>query len=575
MNNNNSKMNNNLSNKVNNSKTKYVYVQQPGSLGSSVFGIILLLVVILIIISSSYWLYNYYNKQSFIKIQEVDVMPDVKNANSKFNVSSGSIPNSSYSNEYSISSWINIQDYNYNYGKEKIIMRRGTEGNSNLEIVLGAKSNDLIVRLKLQGQDNTVSSFTDIPITFQRENFNITSSPAPVQFEIENNIQNNVSSVNNISDVNIYKNDEIHMFNKNSNMGDNTVDFPTIQYVSNNNIYNNKYFSMISGNDIDTMKTDAMTTNTQNNTISEGFDNVSDATTSIINILVDICNITSYFQNSTTADNAVDIINMFFSIIIEYIENLKQSIKNQTMNTTNLDIITTNFKSKLSNLTVMNSNNNLATMFDKLNTDIIILKKYENVQIEYNILKNAINMKMKEINCPLTFDGMTEIDGNLSFLENFIKLLQMTLQAFLTNLSKSINHNTQNTSCNIDTNISSDPTIGTCIVKMIPLQKWVHVIVSVYNQVIDIYIDGQLSSSCVLKRFPDISTTDVDITPDGGFSGMISRVKFMNSAMTIQQAKSIYHDGPIYSESLLSIIPTWVYWGLIIIILLAITYSFL
>ena len=56
-------------------------------------------------------------------------------------------------------------------------------------------------------------------------------------------------------------------------------------------------------------------------------------------------------------------------------------------------------------------------------------------------------------------------------------------------------------------------------------------IVSVYNQNVDIYVDGQLSSSCILKRFPDISNEDVKITPDDGFSGMISRVKFTNSAI--------------------------------------------
>ena len=85
----------------------------------------LLFVVILVILYSSYWLYNYYNTKTFIKTQEVEVMPDVKDASSKFNVGSGSIPNSSYSNEYAMSCWVNISDYNYNYGKEKVIMRRG------------------------------------------------------------------------------------------------------------------------------------------------------------------------------------------------------------------------------------------------------------------------------------------------------------------------------------------------------------------------------------------------------------------------------------------------------------------
>ena len=91
----------------------------------------------------------------------------------------------------------------------------------------------------------------------------------------------------------------------------------------------------------------------------------------------------------------------------------------------------------------------------------------------------------------------------------------------------------------------------------------------------NIYIDGQLASSCVLKRFPKINTKDVELTPDGGFSGMISRVKFTNAAMTIQQAKNIYYEGPIFSESLFSIVPNWVYWGLLILIIVSIGYLFI
>jgi predicted acylesterase/phospholipase RssA len=94
-----------------------------------------------------------------------------------------------------------------------------------------------------------------------------------------------------------------------------------------------------------------------------------------------------------------------------------------------------------------------------------------------------------------------------------------------------------------------------------------------YN--VDIYVDGQLASSCVLKRFPDISSDDVKITPDDGFSGMISRVKFTNSAMTIQQAKQIYYDGPVAKDTLFSIIPEWIYWTILIIIIVSLVYSML
>jgi hypothetical protein len=99
------------------------------------------------------------------------------------------------------------------------------------------------------------------------------------------------------------------------------------------------------------------------------------------------------------------------------------------------------------------------------------------------------------------------------------------------------------------------------------------VIVSVYNQVVDIFIDGQLASSCVLKAYPAISTNDVVITPDGGFAGKISRVVFSNTAMTVQHAKQLYYAGPVVSSSLLSMIPNWVWYGIIFLVIIGIGVS--
>ena len=193
---------------------------------------------------------------------------------------------------------------------------------------------------------------------------------------------------------------------------------------------------------------------------------------------------------------------------------------------------------------------------------------------------NAINTKMASIKCPLTFDSTSEVDGTVSFYENMINLIKKVLYTYINNLSSSIKKahselaGAQSASCIIDSNENTDPTVGTCVVKMIPLQKWVNVVVSVYNQIVDIYIDGQLSSSCVLKGFPAISTSDINLTPDGGFNGKIANIVFFNTAMTVSQAKSTYYAGPIVSATLFSMIPNWVYWGILIIVIVAIIYSF-
>jgi len=530
---------------------------QTGYSGSRIFGVFLLSVVVLVLGYASYWLYNYYSTKQFIKPEEVEVMPDVKNASSKFNIGSGSIPNSNYSNEYSISCWINIADYTYNYGKEKVIMRRGEAGSGNPEIVLGAKTNDLIVRLKLQGDEHIVDAFQDIHIpiedtmnTIQEtsgKNFNMNNSPDSVYFNNSNNKNN--------------KNYEELLKNK---LGDNEVDFPTVQYISNDEHVNNKYFSMVSGNTLEYKTTNSI----------EKFTDITDATNNMVEMLVVICDITTYLKSTEVTNTIINFIKQIFNNVIELIEKMRIQVQNGEEN---FEIIKTEFESKMSEIKPSDDTylNNKLKILEELS---INLKQFEGTTIEYNVIKSAVNSKMSQIKCPLTIDGLTETDGKLSFYENFIKLLKETLEQFINNLSKSMKTHTDeinNASCIVDNSLYNDPTVGHCIVKMIPLQKWVNIIVSVYNQVVDIYIDGQLASSCVLKRFPKINTKDVELTPDGGFSGMISRVKFTNAAMTIQQAKSIYYEGPIFSESLFSIVPNWVYWGLLILIIVSIGYSFM
>jgi len=423
-NNNKNNKNNNMNSKKNgNVKIEYIQVPTPSVGGSNIFGIILLLVFVLALISSAYWLYNYYNQQTFIKTQEVDVMPDVKNASSKFTVGSGSIPNSNYSNEYSMSCWINVQDYNYNYGKEKVILRRGEKGSGNPEIFLAEKTNDLIVRIKLQGEDNSISNFEDITLPLQlnnstKENFNISSKPAPANFvkkETKNTISNEL-----LTELSTELSSDLpsEILNKNEEMGDNTVNYPTVEYISNDD--KDMYFNMISGNE------------------------------------------------------------------------------------------------------VMNKTNTVETFEDHEEPD-------EETGEEHDEEHEEHKEEHKEDKC---------------------------------------------IECN-DSAYAIYPNTDVCVAKMIPLQKWVNIIVSVYNQNVDIYVDGQLTSSCILKRFPDISGDDVKITPDDGFSGMISRVKFTNSAMTTQQARQIYYDGPVVKDTLFSIIPEWVYWTLFIIIIISLVYSML
>jgi hypothetical protein len=122
--------------------------------------------------------------------------------------------------------------------------------------------------------------------------------------------------------------------------------------------------------------------------------------------------------------------------------------------------------------------------------------------------------------------------------------------------------------------VAFEKNIGKCQVTDFPLQKWVHVVVSQYNQVVDIYIDGKLKSSCVLPRFPDIVQDDLILSPNDGFSGQMSKVEYINSALSASKVYDLYAMGPTAGTAgLLDNIPNWVWIVLAIVVIGVIVFT--
>ena len=607
---NDTKVNNTKGTTINN-KSSTSPAASTGYSATNIAGMGLLVVVLIIVLGSSYWLYNYYSKKSFVTVLDVDAMPDVKVASANFNIASNLIPNSTYSNEYSISCWVNILDYNYNYGKEKVILRRGDKGSANPEIILAPKTNDLIVRLKLQSPKGTSVSggsdnFIDIPIstyntpptlnldnyeetvsagkfmydesqiggsdsdsdsgrntnTSLKEKFNISSYPAPVKFESNSN--------NNNDSIDI---DE-------SDLGKNKVDYPTIKYISNHNTnFDEQYFSMISGNDVDNSKIvncNDMSDYTRggNHSINESFGDVEDAQKLVGDFLADFGNIIDVLVPNTLPETEQYVLSSSVcNMIIEFLNQINTIVK---AGTSNFDTISASFKTTMNKVSTDPKMSNYINQIVSNSTNLV---KYNRTTFDYSSLTTKINAtpiikayKVQPINANIFNPTNTLIDNLIILMKQIqVDSLQGSINQNIPKGAATPTATAAGTKCVIE---SSDPTVGSCSIKMLPLQKWVNVIVSVYNQVVDIYIDGLLTSSCVLKTFPAISTADVSLTPDGGFSGYISRVKFLNSAMTVQKAKDIYYDGPIYSPTLFSQIPNWAYYTVLVVILAAIGYSY-
>ena len=89
-----------------------------------------------------------------------------------------------------------------------------------------------------------------------------------------------------------------------------------------------------------------------------------------------------------------------------------------------------------------------------------------------------------------------------------------------------------------------------CHLSQLPLKKWCHIVVCVWNQNVDVYLNGKLTRSCVLQNPPTLGPDDreMKLTSGDGFSGYISRVQISNRSMAPEGVYQLYLKGP-YSGS--------------------------
>jgi len=86
-----------------------------------------------------------------------------------------------------------------------------------------------------------------------------------------------------------------------------------------------------------------------------------------------------------------------------------------------------------------------------------------------------------------------------------------------------------------------------CDVQDIDLQRWINVTIVVNGRIVDVYYDGKLNRSCVLKNVPFVpenSQQAVMWGGNGGFGGQVSGVVFYGYALTPDKIYSIYQGGP-------------------------------
>jgi hypothetical protein len=86
--------------------------------------------------------------------------------------------------------------------------------------------------------------------------------------------------------------------------------------------------------------------------------------------------------------------------------------------------------------------------------------------------------------------------------------------------------------------------VHTCNVANIPVQRWVNLTISVYGRSLDVYIDGKLVKTCLLPGVANVNnSSNVYVTPAGGFSGWTSKFQYFPNSLNPQQAYNIYTQG--------------------------------
>ena len=97
----------------------------------------------------------------------------------------------------------------------------------------------------------------------------------------------------------------------------------------------------------------------------------------------------------------------------------------------------------------------------------------------------------------------------------------------------------------------------------VPIQRWVHILITVKDATLTVFLDGELYSLATIYDLPlrigDVRPVIVkgtgDIMVGGksgaiGITGFIARAEFFNYALTLKQAKTKYEEGPYKSTIL-------------------------
>jgi hypothetical protein len=79
---------------------------------------------------------------------------------------------------------------------------------------------------------------------------------------------------------------------------------------------------------------------------------------------------------------------------------------------------------------------------------------------------------------------------------------------------------------------------------VIPLGKWFHVLIRMENNVLDVYINGVITTRMNLLNVPRLNYNDIYICANSGFNGNLSNLRYFDYALNVFEINRIVSTGP-------------------------------
>ena len=88
--------------------------------------------------------------------------------------------------------------------------------------------------------------------------------------------------------------------------------------------------------------------------------------------------------------------------------------------------------------------------------------------------------------------------------------------------------------------------IKTITLENIPVQKFTHIVVTVNNSAVDMYLDGKLVKTHILNNVStvdEVAEADITVNKGNGFSGYLAKLKYVSRALNPREVYEIYKEG--------------------------------